>query len=79
MKPTGSQVVTLDIFLEHMEKMDSKLDTLALRVSEKDVKIEQRISSLETNQTAAAWIATTLSALVATIVGSAIAVIKWGR
>ena len=78
MEPQQHQLVTLDIFLHHMEEMNGKLDAVILRGAEKDVEIAERLKALETNQAAAAWIATTLSAIVAAIVGGVVTMVKWG-
>lgn len=52
------------------------MDLFIAADSERRVTMGERIKALETNQSAAAWIATALSGIVAAIVGSVVALVS---
>lgn len=60
--------LTVEIFEQRMVQLDEKLDRIIERDHETALKTERRLTSLETNQASAGWIATWLSGIVALIV-----------
>lgn len=49
-------------------RFEDKFDQFVEKLGEKDLKVESRLTSLETNQANAGWIATWLSGIIATVV-----------
>jgi hypothetical protein len=57
---------------QQLDRIENKLDEFINLVSERAINMEGRVKALETNQSHAAWVATWLSGIVASIVAAVI-------
>lgn len=53
---------------ERFNRFEDKFDTFCAELGKRDLRVEGRLTALETNQSNAGWIATWLSGIIATIV-----------
>lgn len=63
------QYVTHDAFERWATRLDEKFDKVIERHNDDFREMGERVKALETNQHAAAWLAATLSGLIAALVG----------